>query len=102
VADSTFGGGRPGWLDRLGNVRNVVQQEMIFRPLDKHLPKPRARVLDVGAGQGTPSMRLARAGHQVLAVEPARRRGERLDEGPPAQGPRLTIGRIPPGATTPR
>ncbi len=29
-----------------------------------------ARVLDVGAGQGTQSIRLARAGHQVLAVEP--------------------------------
>jgi S-adenosylmethionine-dependent methyltransferase len=70
VADSTFGGGRPGWLDRLGNVRNVVRQEMISRQLDKHLLKPPARVLDVGAGQGTQSIRLARAGHQVLAVEP--------------------------------
>jgi S-adenosylmethionine-dependent methyltransferase len=28
------------------------------------------RVLDVGAGQGTQSLRLARAGHEVLAVEP--------------------------------
>ena len=28
------------------------------------------RVLDVGAGQGTQSIRLARAGHQMLAVEP--------------------------------
>jgi S-adenosylmethionine-dependent methyltransferase len=70
VADSTFGGGRPGWLGRLGNVRNVVRQEMISRQLDKHLPKPPARVLDVGAGQGTQSIRLARAGYQVLAVEP--------------------------------
>jgi S-adenosylmethionine-dependent methyltransferase len=70
VADSTFGGGRPGWLDSLGHVRNVVRQEMIARQLDKHLPKPPARVLDVGAGQGTQAIRLARAGHQVLAVEP--------------------------------
>lgn len=70
MADSTFGGGRPGWLDRLGNVRNVVRQEMISRQLDKHLPQPPARILDVGAGQGTQSIRLARAGHQVLAVEP--------------------------------
>jgi hypothetical protein len=31
VADSTVGGGRPGWLDGLGNVRNVVRQEMIAR-----------------------------------------------------------------------
>jgi S-adenosylmethionine-dependent methyltransferase len=70
VTDSTFGGGQPGWLDGLGNVRNVVRQEMISRQLDKHLPKSAARVLDVGAGQGTQSIRLARAGHHVLAAEP--------------------------------
>ena len=68
--DSTFGAGRPAWLGRLGNVRNVVRQEMISRQLDRHLPERPARVLDVGAGQGTQSIRLARAGHQVLAVEP--------------------------------
>jgi S-adenosylmethionine-dependent methyltransferase len=69
-ADSTFGDGRPGWLGGLGNVRNVVRQEMIARQLDKHLGAPPARVLDVGAGQGTQAIRLARAGHRVLAVEP--------------------------------
>jgi S-adenosylmethionine-dependent methyltransferase len=67
---STFGDGRPGWLGRLGNVRNVVRQEMISRQLDRHLRLPSAHVLDVGAGQGTQSIRLARAGHHVLAVEP--------------------------------
>jgi len=70
VAEGTFGGGRPGWLDRLGHVRNVVRQQMIARQLDKHLPGLPARVLDVGAGQGTQSIWLARVGHQVLAVEP--------------------------------
>jgi S-adenosylmethionine-dependent methyltransferase len=69
-AESTFGDGRPAWLGRLDKVRNVVRQEMISRQLDRHLRTPRARILDVGAGQGTPSIRLARAGHQVLAVEP--------------------------------
>jgi 2-polyprenyl-3-methyl-5-hydroxy-6-metoxy-1,4-benzoquinol methylase len=68
--DSTFGDGRTAWLGRLDNVRNLVRQEMISRQLDKHLRRPSARVLDVGAGQGTQSIRLARAGHQVLAVEP--------------------------------
>src|SRR5215469_6984268 len=43
---------------------------MISRQLGKHLRPPSARVLDVGAGQGTQSIRLARAGHQVVAVEP--------------------------------
>jgi len=68
--DSTFGAARPAWLGGLGNVRNVVRQEMISRQLARHLPEHPARVLDVGAGQGTQSIRLARAGHLVLAVEP--------------------------------
>jgi S-adenosylmethionine-dependent methyltransferase len=70
AGEGTFGAGRPAWLGRLGNVRNVVRQEMISRQLDRHLPEHPARVLDVGAGQGTQSIRLARAGHHVLAVEP--------------------------------
>ena len=68
--DSTFGDARPAWLGRLGHVRNVVRQEMISRQLDRHLRTHPARVLDVGAGQGTQSIRLARGGHRVLAVEP--------------------------------
>jgi SAM-dependent methyltransferase len=43
---------------------------MISRQLGRHMTKYPARVLDVGAGQGTQSIRLARAGHRVLAVEP--------------------------------
>jgi S-adenosylmethionine-dependent methyltransferase len=70
AGDSTFGVGRPTWLGRLDNVRNLVRQEMISRQLDRHLPKRPVRVLDVGAGQGTQSIRLARAGHHVVAVEP--------------------------------
>jgi S-adenosylmethionine-dependent methyltransferase len=70
VADSTFGAGRLVWLGGLDKVRNVVRQEMISRQLDRHLRMPPTRILDVGAGQGTQSIRLARAGHHVLAVEP--------------------------------
>jgi S-adenosylmethionine-dependent methyltransferase len=70
AADSTFGSARAAWLGGLDSVRNVVRQEMISRQLGKHLRTVCARVLDVGAGQGTQSIRLARAGHQVLAVEP--------------------------------
>jgi S-adenosylmethionine-dependent methyltransferase len=70
TADSTFPDGRPVWLGRLDQVRNVVRQELISRQLDRHLGRAPARILDVGAGQGTQSIRLARAGHRVLAVEP--------------------------------
>ncbi len=34
---------------RLGNLRNVVRQELISRQLADHLPSPPARILDVGA-----------------------------------------------------
>ncbi|WP_426560910.1 methyltransferase [Angustibacter sp. McL0619] len=69
MADS-FGGGREPWLARQGNLRNVVRQELVTRQLARHLPGLPARVLDVGAGQGTQSIRLARLGHTVVAAEP--------------------------------
>lgn len=67
---STFPAGRAAWLDRLDHVRNVVRQEVIARHLARHLPAAPADVLDVGAGQGTQSLRLAKSGHRVLALEP--------------------------------
>lgn len=65
-----FTRGRDPWLARLDNLRNVVRQEMVSRQLARHLPAAPARVLDVGAGQGTQALRLAAAGHEVTAVEP--------------------------------
>lgn len=70
AAHGTFSAGRPEWLVRRNRVRNAVRQEMIGRQLDRHLLTPPRTVLDVGAGQGTQSIRLARVGHGVLAVEP--------------------------------
>lgn len=73
-ADETDGGsflvGQDHWLARLGNLRNVVRQTLISRQLARHLPPPPARVLDVGAGQGTQALRLAGLGYLVTAVEP--------------------------------
>jgi SAM-dependent methyltransferase len=80
--DTDFGVGRQQWLDRLGNLRNVVRQEVIARQLAAHLPgvarasgadaplPPSLDVLDVGAGQGTQAIRLARLGHRLTAIEP--------------------------------
>ena len=62
--------GQQPWLERLGNLRNVVRQELVARQLDRHLPHAHLRVLDVGSGQGTQALRLARLGHTVTAVEP--------------------------------
>ncbi|AKU16945.1 methyltransferase domain-containing protein [Luteipulveratus mongoliensis] len=64
-----FASGSATWLSRLDNLRNVVRQEMVARQLQRHL-SPTARVLDVGAGQGTQARRLAEHGHTVTCIEP--------------------------------
>lgn len=75
-----FAGGAQSWLAKLGGLRNTVRQELVSRQLDEQLaqlfPEPsgahgrrRLRVLDVGPGQGTQALRLARAGHLVTGLE---------------------------------
>jgi SAM-dependent methyltransferase len=51
-----------------------VRQELVARQLDEQIAGrfpvgQRLRVLDVGMGQGTQALRLARAGHQVTGLE---------------------------------
>lgn len=58
----------------LGGLRDVVRQELVARQLDEQIAGRfpvgrRLRVLDVGMGQGTQALRLARAGHEVTGVE---------------------------------
>ncbi|GAA2151988.1 hypothetical protein [Humibacillus xanthopallidus] len=62
MAANSFLPGQDAWLQRLGNLRNVVRQEVVARQLAPHLPAPPATVLDVGAGQGTQALRLAALG----------------------------------------
>ncbi|WP_443051581.1 class I SAM-dependent methyltransferase [Streptomyces sp. NBC_00234] len=55
-------------------MRNVVRQELVARQLDEQIAARfpvgrRLRVLDVGMGQGTQALRLARAGHSVTGLE---------------------------------
>ncbi|MDJ0341164.1 methyltransferase domain-containing protein [Streptomyces sp. PH10-H1] len=52
----------------------MVRQELVSRQLDEQITTRfpvgrRLRVLDVGPGQGTQALRLARAGHQVTGLE---------------------------------
>ncbi|MFI6595666.1 class I SAM-dependent methyltransferase [Nonomuraea sp. NPDC050536] len=61
--------GESSWRDRLGNLRNVVRQELVTRQLARHLPEEPARVLDVGCGQGTQALRVAARGHHVTALD---------------------------------
>ncbi|MEV4443537.1 methyltransferase domain-containing protein [Streptomyces sp. NPDC049577] len=55
-------------------MRNTVRQELVARQLDEQIAARfpvgrRLRVLDVGLGQGTQALRLARAGHEVTGLE---------------------------------
>ncbi|WP_254878937.1 bifunctional 2-polyprenyl-6-hydroxyphenol methylase/3-demethylubiquinol 3-O-methyltransferase UbiG [Streptomyces sp. NA04227] len=55
-------------------MRNAVRQELVARQVEEQIGRlfplgRRLRVLDVGMGQGTQALRLARAGHTVTGLE---------------------------------
>jgi SAM-dependent methyltransferase len=75
-----FTGGADNWLAGLGGLRNTVRQELVARQLDEQLAacfpqspgahaRRRLRILDIGPGQGTQALRLARLGHLVTGLE---------------------------------
>ena len=57
------------WQSRLGKLRDVVRQELVTRQLGAELPPPPVPVVDLGCGQGTQALRLARSGYQVTGVD---------------------------------
>jgi len=67
---SSFEPGESRWIDRLGNLRNVIRQELIARQLSSEV-RNGMTVLDVGCGQGTQVLRLASAGCRVTGVDPS-------------------------------
>jgi S-adenosylmethionine-dependent methyltransferase len=64
-----FTTGEQQWRAGRGTLRDVVRQELVARQLAAHLPAPPARILDVGCGQGTQILRLARHGHHVTGLD---------------------------------
>ena len=69
-AMSGFTGFEDVWAARLGGLRNVVRQHVIAAQLGEHLGSVRT-ALDVGCGQGTQAIALARRGLAVTGVDPA-------------------------------
>ena len=63
--------GVPAWTTGLGKVRDAVRQGLVARQLATHLSDAatHVRALDVGCGQGTQAITLARAGHTVVGVD---------------------------------
>ena len=71
MVEDRFAAGVDQWVDQLGRVRDAVRQAQVAAQLDEVLAGlPAAgRVLDVGCGQGTQALRLARLGHEVTGVD---------------------------------
>lgn len=71
--DFVFGPGVATWREGLGKLRDAVRQELVASQLAEHFPPPTmagpVAVLDVGCGQGTQAIRLARAGYQVHGLD---------------------------------
>ena len=66
---TSFTGHEERWQARLGKLRDVVRQELVTRQLDAELEPPPVRIIDLGCGQGTQAVRLARRGYEVTGVD---------------------------------
>ena len=65
-----FMSGEGQWRARLDTLRQVIRQDLVARQLLYHLPDmPPRRVLDIGCGQGTQLLGLARRGHLVTGLD---------------------------------
>jgi S-adenosylmethionine-dependent methyltransferase len=70
----SFAAGEQEWRTHLGTLRQVVRQELVARQLADHLPdQAPLRVLDIGCGQGTQALLLARRGHAVTGLDSSAR-----------------------------
>jgi S-adenosylmethionine-dependent methyltransferase len=66
---TAFTGHEERWQARLGKLRDVVRQELVARQLGAELAPPPVRIIDLGCGQGTQALRLARRGYEVTGVD---------------------------------
>lgn len=68
----TFSGAEDRWAQGLGSLRDVVRQHVVAVQLREVLSgRGPLHVLDVGCGQGTQALALARDGHAVTGLDPS-------------------------------
>jgi S-adenosylmethionine-dependent methyltransferase len=63
-----------------GSLRGRVRTYVLDRQLRWHLPRPPARLVDVGGGAGHQSLPLARDGYEITIVDPSEAMLERAAE----------------------
>ena len=68
-ANTAFTGHEGRWQARLGKLRDVVRQELVTSQLTAELAPPPVRIIDLGCGQGTQAVALARRGYEVTGVD---------------------------------
>ena len=77
------------------SVKGYVRTYVMHQHLLEHLPRPPARVLDVGGGAGHQSFPLAQAGYDVTLLDPSTamldKARQRLEQLPPEAQQRVTL-----------
>jgi ubiquinone/menaquinone biosynthesis C-methylase UbiE len=55
-------------------LRGLVRYELAARQVDRHLPAPPGKIIDVGGGAGHQTFRLAERGYDVVLADPSESR----------------------------
>src|SRR4051794_6500659 len=66
-----FDGASGRWLGVVGRLRDAVRQQLVTAQLLEVAGGGARDVLDIGCGQGTQAIALARAGHRVTGLDPS-------------------------------